>query len=156
MKKNEEIEEKYMFLALEEAKKAYLLKEIPVGAVIVHENKVISSGYNMRESKNNALAHAEIIAINNACIKLNSWRLIDCDLYVTLEPCPMCAGAIINSRLSRVIYAASDPKSGVFGSLFDIFQFQFNHHPQIISGILKNQSSDLIKSFFKNLRLHNL
>ena len=141
-----------MNLALTEAKKAYDLNEVPVGAIIVYQDRVIGSGYNKREMTNNALTHAEIIAINEACNNLSSWRLVDCDIYITLEPCPMCAGAIINSRIKKIIYGASDFKSGSLGSVFNIFDFKFNHSCEIISGVLKTESERLLKSFFYNLR----
>lgn len=149
-------DEKYMELALIEAKKAYQMKEVPVGAVIVYEDKVISSGFNMRETKNSALAHAEMIAINNACEYLKSWRLTGCNLYVTLEPCPMCAGAIINSRITRIIYGAKDFKAGSLGSVFDIFSFKFNHRPTVLSGVLEKESANLLQNFFHQIREGNI
>lgn len=148
--------EEYMKLALNEAKKAYEMKEVPVGAVIVYEDKVIASGFNMREIKNSALAHAEMIAINKACEYLKSWRLTGCNLYVTLEPCPMCAGAIINSRITRVIYGAKDFKAGSLGSVFDIFSFKFNHKPEILSGVLERESASLLQNFFRQVRDGNM
>lgn len=152
------IEEKnktYMKLALEEAKKAYKIDEVPVGAIIVYKDEVIASGYNQREIKNNSLAHAEILAINQACIYLNSWRLIDCEMYVTLEPCPMCAGAIINSRISKLIYSTQDLKSGSVHSILNMFDLPFNHKPEVISNVLADESSELLKDFFKKLRMKN-
>ncbi len=152
------IEEKnkiYMKLALEEAKKAYEIDEVPVGAIIVYKDEVIASGYNQRETKNNSLAHAEILAINQACNYLNSWRLIDCEMYVTLEPCPMCAGAIINSRISKLIYATQDLKSGSVNSILNMFDLPFNHKPEVIADVLADESSELLKNFFKKLRTKN-
>ena len=152
------IEEKnkiYMKLALEEAKKAYDIDEVPVGAIIVYKDEVIASGYNQREIKNNSLAHAEILAINQACNYLDSWRLIDCEMYVTLEPCPMCAGAIINSRISKLIYATQDLKSGSVNSILNMFDLPFNHKPEVIADVLADESSGLLKNFFKQLRTKN-
>lgn len=152
------IEEKnkiYMKLALEEAKKAYKIDEVPVGAIIVYKDEVIASGYNQRETKNNSLAHAEILAINQACNYLDSWRLIDCEMYVTLEPCPMCAGAIINSRISKLIYATQDLKSGSVNSILNMFDLPFNHKPEVIADVLADESSELLKNFFKQLRTKN-
>ena len=138
--------------ALKEAKKAAEESEVPVGAVIVHKDKIIARGRNRRETSKNALFHAEIEAINDACKKLNSWRLINCALYVTLEPCPMCAGAIINSRISEVIYGASDPKAGSCDSVTDLFSLPYNHKPIVTGGILKNECAKILTEFFKNLR----
>lgn len=146
---------KYMKLALKEAKKAYDLKEVPVGCVIVLDNKVIARGYNKRETLESSLAHAEIIAIKKASKKLNSWRLDDCILYVTLEPCVMCSGAIIQSRIKRVVYGAKDPRFGMHKSLFNIFDIKFNHEVNINGGILELECSNLMKSFFKELREQN-
>lgn len=144
--------ETFMRYAIAEAHKAEALGEVPVGAVIVKNGKIISSGYNKREIRNNALYHAEIEAINSACEKLKSWRLIDCNLYVTLEPCPMCAGAIINARLNRVVFGAKDVKAGSCGSVINLFELDYNHKPKIICGILENECSVLLSNFFKNLR----
>ena len=141
-----------MKLALQEANNAYSLGEVPIGAVIVYNNKVISTGFNYREKSNNALYHAEIIAINKACNYMNSWRLIDCDIYVTVEPCPMCAGAIINSRIRNLIFGANDPKAGCCGSIINLFDLAFNHIPTFEGGILQQESSELLKSFFLTLR----
>ena len=138
--------------ALKEAKKAAEELEVPVGAVIVHKDKIIARGRNRREISKNALFHAEIEAINNACKKLNSWRLIGCTLYVTLEPCPMCAGAIINSRISEIIYGANDPKAGSCGSVTDLFSLPYNHKPVVTGGILKDECAEILTNFFKNLR----
>lgn len=143
---------KYMKEAIKEAQKAAEELEVPVGAVVVYKNKIISRGRNRRENSQNALLHAEIEAINNACKKLNSWRLIDCKLYVTLEPCPMCAGAIINSRISEIIYGASDPKAGSCGSVINLFSLPYNHKPAVTSSILKDECREILSDFFKKLR----
>ena len=145
-------DEYFMSEALKEAKKASDKGEVPVGAVIVLENEIIARGRNRRESLNNALCHAEIEAINNACEKLKSWWLLDCKLYVTLEPCPMCCGAIINSRLKEIIYGASDKKSGSCGSVINLFDLPYNHKPSIKNGILRKECSEILSSFFKLLR----
>ena len=142
----------YMKEALKEAKKAAEELEVPVGAVVVYKNEIIARGRNRREFSKNALFHAEIEAINNACKKLNSWRLIDCTLYVTLEPCPMCAGAIINSRISKVVYGAKDPKAGSCESVINLFSLPYNHKPKVTSGILKEECSGILSDFFKKLR----
>lgn len=143
---------KYMSMAITLAKQAADEGEVPVGAVIVHDGKVIGTGRNRRENNKNSLAHAEIEAINNACQKLNSWRLSDCTMYVTLEPCPMCAGAIINSRIKRVVYGTQDDKAGSCGSVINLFGCPYNHHPTITLGVLEEQCTALLKDFFKNLR----
>ena len=146
------IEEKnkiYMKLALEEAKKAYEIDEVPVGAIIVYKDEVIASGYNQRETKNNSLAHAEILAINQACNYLNSWRLIDCEMYVTLEPCCMCAMALIHARLQRIVFGASDLKTGACGSAFSLITDEkHNHRIEVTRGVLENECPTLISSFF--------
>lgn len=142
----------YMNQALAEAHKAAEELEVPVGAVIVHNYKIISRGRNHRESLKNALCHAEIEAINNACLALQRWRLFDCTMYVTLEPCPMCAGAIINSRISRLVYGAFDPKSGSCHSVINLFELPYNHKPEISGGILQSECSQTLSNFFKKLR----
>lgn len=144
--------EKYMSFAIENAKKAIDLKEIPIGCVIVKDSKVIASGYNMVESTNNCMAHAEIIAISKACSYLNAWRLIGCDLFVTLEPCVMCMGAIINSRITNLIYGANNTKYGGCVSAINILQYSNNRKLNIINGILSDKCGELITEFFKNLR----
>ena len=144
--------EYFMGLALEEAKKSLELCEVPVGAVVVMDGEVISSAYNTRE---NALCHAEVKAISAACEKLHGWRLHKCDLYVTLEPCPMCAGTIVNSRIKRVIFGAKNPKAGAFGSVLDLNAYPLNHKPEIISGIMEEEVSSLLSDFFKILREKN-
>lgn len=142
----------FMKLALIEAQKASDIGEIPVGAIITYQNEVISTGWNKRESRNNALLHAEIEAIYSACNKLKRWRLTDCSLYVTLEPCAMCTGAIINSRISNLIYGTTDPKSGSCESVINLFDLPYNHKPTVISGVLKDECSEILTSFFKKLR----
>lgn len=126
--------------------------EVPVGAVIVRDGKVIATGRNRRELGKNALCHAEIEAINNACTALGGWRLIGCTLVVTLEPCPMCAGAIINSRIERVVYGAADPKAGSCGSVVNLFELPYNHRPELIGGVMEEECSSILSDFFRNLR----
>jgi tRNA(adenine34) deaminase len=142
----------FMGLAIEEAKKSLALVEVPVGAVVVCEGEVVSAAYNTRETDKNAVNHAELLAISAACKKLGGWRLHKCDLYVTLEPCPMCAGAIINSRIKRVIFGAKDPKSGAFGSVIDLNAYPFNHKPEIICGVREEECASLLSDFFRELR----
>lgn len=142
----------YMKLAIKEAKKAYALNEIPIGCVIVYQDKVIARGHNLREKKNSSLAHAEVIAIEKACKKLESWRLEDCQMYITLEPCCMCGGAIIQSRIKRVVYGAKDYRFGVHQSIMNLFDVPFNHKVTIESGILEEECSSLISNFFKEIR----
>ncbi len=142
----------FMRRALACAEKAKALGEVPVGAVIVKGGKVIATGYNRRETGKNALLHAEIVALHRACKKVGGWRLSDCDLYVTLEPCPMCAGAIINARIRRVYIGAMDPKAGCMGSLCDLTQLPFNHQPEVISGILETECSRQLTDFFREMR----
>ena len=145
--------EKFMQLALKEAQKAFDKEEIPVGVVIVKNGKVIAKAHNLKESKNNATSHAEILAIEKACKKLNAWRLLDCEMYVTLEPCPMCAGALINSRIKKLYIGTDDPKSGACGSKLNLLKdFTFNHNVQVEKYILKEQCSKILKDFFKMLR----
>ena len=142
-----------MRLALAQAKKAAAIGEMPVGAVVVRNEEVISRGYNKRETKKNALLHAEIIAIERACKKLGGWRLPGCELYVTLEPCPMCAGAILNSRIQRVYFGASDVKSGCAGSRINLLDMNLcNYSLKADGGILEDECSTIIKDFFRDLR----
>ena len=144
---------KYMMIALNEAKKAFDMDEVPIGAVVVKDGVVISRAHNLREKKQRATAHAEVLAIEKACKKLGSWRLDGCVLYVTLEPCTMCIGASILSRVDGVVYGADDPKGGSLGSLFDVSLIKgFNHYPWVVSGICEEECSDLLKDFFKNKR----
>lgn len=156
IKNNSELDFEYMSLAIQEAKKSELELEVPVGAVIVHKNQIISRGRNRRENLKNSLLHAEIEAIYIACKKLDSWRLLDCSIYVTLEPCAMCAGAIINSRIGKLCYGAHDPKSGSCGSVINLFDLPYNHKPEVISGVLEKECSELLSNFFKKLRKNNL
>lgn len=141
-----------MELALAQAKLAAEIGEVPVGALVVKGQEVISSAFNRRETGKNALYHAELTALDGACKKLGGWRLFECDLYVTLEPCPMCAGAIINARIRRLIYGAKDPKAGCFGSLADFNAMGFNHRPEVTGGVLEDVCSALLKDFFRALR----
>lgn len=145
-------DEYYMREALKEAALADAENEVPVGAVIVRDGEIVGRGHNGREGDKNALAHAEIVAIDEACKKVQGWRLWDCDLYVTLEPCPMCAGAIINARIKNVYFGAWDPKAGCFGSLINFNDLPFNHKPEIISGVLEEECSTILSEHFKRLR----
>lgn len=142
----------YMARALELAKIAAELDEVPVGAVVVCEDKIVGEGYNTRESGKNALYHAEIKAIDEACRNLGGWRLHKCDIFVTLEPCMMCAGAIINSRIKTVYYGADDIKAGGFGGVVDLNSYKFNHKPQVVGGIMREEASELLSEFFVSLR----
>lgn len=144
--------ERFMKEALKEAEKAALLGEVPIGCVIVKDGKIISRGRNARETKKNALLHAEIVAIDKACKKLGGWRLWQCEMYVTLEPCPMCCGAIINARIPKVYIGAKDPKGGAMGSILDLTEFPFNHKVETQFGILEEECRMKLKTFFKNLR----
>lgn len=144
-------DEKYMLLALDKAKKAEGEDEVPVGAIIVRGGEIIASAYNTREYGENALYHAEIKAIDEACKKLGGWRLVGCTMYVTLEPCPMCAGAIINARVERVVYGAPDHKAGAFGTMLNLTDYPL-FKPQITSGILKDECSKILTEFFKKKR----
>jgi len=144
--------EDYMREALKEAERARLIGEVPVGAVVVCEDEIVGRGYNRRETAGDALAHAELLAIHEACKKLGGWRLWQCDLYVTLEPCPMCAGGIINSRIKTVYYGAKDPKAGSCESVVNLFNYPYNHKPEIVSGILEDECSKILSDFFQELR----
>ena len=143
----------YMEEALALAKQAAEMGEVPVGCVIVRDGKIVGRGKNCRETGKTALGHAEIQAIEDACRNLGGWRLWDCTLYVTLEPCPMCAGAIINARIPRVVFGASDEKCGACGSVCDLFSMDFNHHPTVEKGVREEESSALLKEFFEQLRV---
>ena len=145
-------DEEFMRLAIEQAQLAAQLGEIPVGAVVVKDDQVIGRGYNRREIDSSATAHAEVLAIEDACKHLGTWRLTDCELYVTLEPCPMCAGAIINARIRRVIYGAKDERAGCCGSVADFFVMPFNHNPLSRSGILADECKTLLLDFISALR----
>lgn len=142
----------FMRTALRLAQEASCEGEIPVGAVLVKDGVILATGRNRREAAKNALLHAEIEAIDTACRKLGSWRLSGCDLYVTLEPCPMCAGAIINARISRVIFGAYDEKAGSCGSVVNLFSLPYNHTPELWGGILEEECAALLSDFFANLR----
>lgn len=143
----------YMNLAIEEAKKAETLGEVPIGAVIVHNDEVIARTYNLREQTQNATTHAELSAIQDACTALNSWRLENTTLYVTLEPCPMCAGAILQSRIPRVVYGARDPKGGCVHSLYELLNDpRFNHEADVTEGVLGEACGQLLTNFFRGIR----
>lgn len=145
-------QEKYMKAALRLAKKSAQEGEVPVGCVIVCDGKIVGRGRNRRETKKSALSHAEIEAIGKACKKLGGWRLHRCDLYVTLEPCPMCAGAIMNARIRKVYYGADDPKAGSCGSLISLFDIAYNHKPELVRGLLREECSGVLTEFFRELR----
>ena len=142
-----------MQAALALAREAAAAGEVPVGCVIARDGEIVGRGRNRREEGKSALAHAEVEAIAEACRNLGGWRLWDCTLYVTLEPCPMCAGAIVNARIPRVVFGASDKKCGACGSVCDIFSMDFNHRPQVEKGLLSEECSALLTEFFQNLRL---
>ncbi|MCL2486049.1 MAG: tRNA adenosine(34) deaminase TadA [Oscillospiraceae bacterium] len=143
---------KFMRRAIELAKEAALEDETPVGAVVVRDGEIIGEGRNRREKSKSAIAHAEIEAIERACEQTGGWRLCGSDLYVTLEPCPMCAGAAINARIERVIFGAGDPKAGSCGSVVDLFDLPYNHKPEVISGVLAGECGQLLTDFFRGLR----
>lgn len=145
-------DEKWMRLALEQAECAAKLGEVPVGAVIVKDGEVVATAYNTRETEKNAVHHAELLAIDRACARLGGWRLWQCDLYVTLEPCPMCAGAIINARIPRIYFGASDPKAGSCGSVIDLFSLPYNHKPEVVRGVMQEECAAVLKNFFRRLR----
>jgi len=142
----------FMESAIKLARLAAQSGEVPVGAVIVKNGKIIAEGRNMREEKQNALSHAEIEAINNACKALGSWRLDDCELYVTLEPCPMCTGAIINSRIKTVVFGAYDQRAGSMDSVINLCDYPYNHKPEIYGGIMEDECLKILQYFFKDLR----
>lgn len=150
------IQEKYMKEALRQAKKAYSLGEVPIGCVIVHEGKIIGRGYNRRNTDKNTLAHAEITAIRKASKVIGDWRLEECTIYITLEPCQMCAGAIIQARIPEVVIGCMNPKAGCGGSILNILEHpQFNHQAMVTRGILEQECSDMLKLFFTELRERN-
>lgn len=152
-KNRNENHKEYMRKALQLARKAYALEEVPIGAVVVYEGKIIGQGFNQRNSQKNPLAHAEIQAIHEASQYMGDWRLEDCQMYITLEPCPMCAGAIIQARIPQVILGAANPKAGCGGSILNLLQEpRFNHQAQVTWGILQEEASALLKDFFKRLR----
>ena len=144
---------KFMDEALALARQSAAEGEVPVGCVIVRRGEIVGRGRNRREQVRNALSHAEVEAINDACRNLGGWRLWECTLYVTLEPCPMCAGAIVNARIPRVVFGASDAKCGACGSVCDIFSMEFNHHPKVERGIREEEAAALMTEFFQNLRV---
>lgn len=147
------MKEKFMKEALKEAKKAYDKLEVPVGAVIVKDDKIIARAHNLKETKFDTTKHAEILAIQKASKKLNSWRLLGCEMYVTLEPCSMCAGALINSRIKKIYIGANDEKTGAVGSVFNLLEdYKFNHKVDVEKGILRDECEKILKDFFKMLR----
>ena len=151
-----DIHEKYMKEALKQAKKAYLLGEVPIGCVIVHEGKIIGRGYNRRNTDKNTLSHAEITAIHKASKKIGDWRLENCTLYVTLEPCQMCSGAIVQARIPEVVMGCMNPKAGCAGSILNLLEMpQFNHQVKVTRGVLEKECSNMITTFFKELRQRN-
>ena len=145
-------DEYFMRLALAQAKRAAALGETPVGAVIVCGGEVVSRGYNRRETAKTALGHAELTAISRACKKLGGWRLHQCTLYVSVEPCPMCAGACVNAHLGRIVYGAKNLRFGCFGTVCDFNEAPFNHKPEVLGGVLERECSELMSSFFRQLR----
>lgn len=146
-------EEYYMEQAIKEAEKAYKKLEVPVGAIIVKDGEIIARGYNQKETKTDTTKHAEIIAIQKASNKLKAWRLLDCEMYVTLEPCTMCAGAIINSRIKKIYIGTMDEKTGAAGSVLNLFEdYKFNHKVEVKTGIKKTECENILKEFFKKLR----
>ena len=147
-------DEIYMRKALELAELAAGQGEVPVGAIVVKRStgEIVGRGFNRREYGRSPITHAEIVAIETASRKLGGWRLIDCELYVTLEPCPMCAGAIINSRIQRVVFGAADPKAGSCGSVVNLFELPYNHKPQLVGGVLKEECADILSRFFRQRR----
>ena len=149
-------DEKYMKEALKQAKKAYALGEVPIGCVIVYQDKIIGRGYNRRNTDKNTLSHAEITAINKASKKLRDWRLEGCTLYVTLEPCQMCAGAIVQARITEVVMGSMNPKAGCGGSILNILEMpEFNHQVQVKRGVLAEECTHMLTTFFKELRIRN-
>lgn len=138
--------------ALELAQMAFEEDEVPIGAVVVRNDEIVGMGYNKRDSKKNAMLHAETIAIYNACERLGGWRLWECDLYVTVEPCPMCTGAIINSRIRNLYFGAKNPKAGACGSIINLFDYPFNHKPNITGGLLEDECSKIMTDFFLKVR----
>lgn len=152
----EKIQKKYMRAALGQAKKALLLGEVPIGCVIVHEGRIIARGYNRRNTDKNTLSHAELTAIKRASKKLGDWRLEECTLYVTLEPCQMCSGAIVQARIPEVVIGCMNPKAGCAGSILNLLEMpEFNHQVQVTRGVLEEECSAVLKQFFKDLRIRN-
>lgn len=152
-KKRKEMDERFMKEAVKQAKKAYAIGEVPIGCVIVYDGKIIARGYNRRTIDKNTLAHAELQAIRKASRKMDDWRLEDCTMYVTLEPCQMCSGAIVQSRMKRVVVGCMNPKAGCAGSVLNILQMpEFNHQVELTTGVLEEACSGLMKTFFRELR----
>jgi len=151
--KREEEDRRWMLEAIAEAQKAEQIGEVPIGAVIVRDGEIIGRGHNLRETRLDPTAHAELVAIRDACDRTQAWRLLDCTLYVTLEPCPMCAGAIVQSRVKRVVYGTTDPKAGCAGTLMNLLQEpRFNHETELTSGVLQSECAGLLTQFFRRLR----
>lgn len=146
-------EEEFMKLAIVEAKKAEAIQEVPIGAIIVLDGEVIATAHNKRETEQNAVAHAELLAIQRACKKLGTWRLEGAELYVTLEPCPMCSGAIVLSRIEKVVFGATDPKAGCAGTLMNLLNDpRLNHQSEVVGGVLADECGQLLSDFFKKIR----
>ena len=146
-------DQKFMAEALKEAEKSASFDEVPVGAIIVKNDRIIARGHNLREKKHDPTAHAEIVAIRKACKKMRSWRLEGCTMYVTIEPCAMCAGTLLWTRIDRIVFGANDPKGGAIGSSFNLFEVKnINHHPKITRGVLDQKCGSLMTSFFRNKR----
>ncbi len=149
-------DEKYMKEALKQAKRANMLGEVPIGCVIVYEDKIIARGYNRRNTNKTTLAHAELLAINKASKAMGDWRLEDCTIYITLEPCQMCSGAIVQARIKRAVIGTMNPKAGCGGSILNLLQMEeFNHQVEISIGVLKEECTDILQTFFKELRVRN-
>lgn len=149
-------DEKYMKEALKQAKKAYLLGEVPIGCVIVYQDKIIGRGYNRRNTNKTTLAHAELTAINKASKNMGDWRLEDCTIYITLEPCQMCSGAIVQARIKRAVIGTMNPKAGCGGSILNLLQREeFNHQVEITTGVLRKECTQILQTFFKELRIRN-
>jgi tRNA(adenine34) deaminase len=148
--------EKYMKEALKQAKKAYQIGEVPIGCVIVYQDKIIGRGYNKRNTKKTTLAHAELIAIEKASKYMGDWRLEDCIMYVTLEPCQMCSGAIIQARIKKVVVGTMNPKAGCAGSILNLLQMQeFNHQVELVTGVMEEECTEVLQAFFRDLRIRN-
>lgn len=148
--------EQYMKEALKQAKKAYRLGEVPIGCVIVYQDKIIGRGYNKRNTKKTTLAHAELVAIEKASKAMGDWRLEDCTMYVTLEPCQMCAGAIVQARIKKVVIGTKNPKAGCAGSILNLLQMEeFNHQVELENGVMEKECTDILQQFFKELRVRN-
>lgn len=149
-------DEKYMKEALKQAKRAYRLGEVPIGCVIVYQDQIIGRGYNKRNTKKTTLAHAELVAIEKASKTMGDWRLEECTMYITLEPCQMCSGAIVQARIKRVVVGTMNPKAGCAGSILNLLQMEeFNHQVELTTGILENECTDVLQQFFKELRIRN-